>query len=525
MDYRIIQPIISRVIQSGHDGEFYVDRKSFSLVKEIQRALSIFEPIEDDEARMIWLEILRGTAEEWKDFEDMHDKYGEYNIASYRKALAEEYPYEKRWFFLVTSTYRENTFLKISDRVHEYVIFTNRNLDGKEYAHDMSWFLEPLLRLVKQRVAEITKNPETYNQHIDEDLPYRQRFGRIKSRFLNKIIPEGKLVVKDQKYCIQVMKELIRRKKVYASVKKGEEIDWEKEYVPAPFDTMSIRRFCKYYRIADTIFWKKNNYERTKEDVSIKDDVEYYQDHGLHNALKELNLDSEEDFKSFACDHYGELGLSRTNVWASQNYAGGKWIITLGVSYSSYVDRAMEIAVALYESGAPFVFHDAENLLHILEETGTVRISAFTFHDYLKSDDDEGVINVPYIEDCDKEGELTRQQYDDIVRYAEWEPNEKIALDKRIPLNDPIYHLICDEVNEPLTLSEIRKRIEKKYDCYLGVAQKSGFSGYYHVGALRNRQMSAGIEGIYYPTFNEAMKALILSIKVIEQDINENRTE
>ena len=321
------------------------------------------------------------------------------------------------------------------------------------------------------------------------------------------------------------MKELIRREEVYASVKEGERIDWEKEGVPAPFDTMSIRRFCKYYRVADTIFWKDSHYERAKKAVSIEDDVEYYQDHGLHNAIGDLNLDSEEDFKSFACDHYGELGLSRTNVRASQYYAGGKWIVTLGVSYSSYVDKALEIAVALYESGAPFVFHDAENLLHILEETGTVRISAFTFHDYLKGDDDEGVISVPYIEDCDKEGELTRQQYDDIVRYAEWEPNDKVAIDKHIQLDDPVYHLIRDEVNESITLSEIRKRIEKKYDCYLGVAQKSGYSGYYHVGALRNRQMSAGIEGIYYPTFNEAMKALILSITVIEQDTNENRTE
>ena len=525
MDYRIIQPIISRVLQTGHDGEFYVDKKSFALVKEIQKALSIFEPIEDDEARMIWLEIPRGSAEEWKDFEDMHDQYVESDIASYRKALVDEYPYEKRWFFLVTSTYRENTFLKISDRVHEYVIFTNRNLDGEEYAHDMSWFLEPLLHLVKQRVAEIAKNPEAYNQHIDEELPYRQRFGRIKSRFLNKIIPEGKLVVKDQEYCIQVMKELIRREKVYASVKEGEEVDWEKEGVPAPFDTMSIRRFCKYYRIADTIFWKDSHYERAKDAVSIEDDVEYYQDHGLHNAIGDLNLDNEEDFKSFACDHYGELGLSRTNVRAFQYYAGGKWIVTLGVSYSSYVDKALEIAVALYESGAPFVFHDAENLLHILEETGTVRISAFTFHDYLKGDDDEGVISVPYIEDCDKEGELTRQQYDDIVRYAEWEPNDKVALDKHIPLHAPVYHLIRDEVNEPITLSEIRKRIEKKYDTYLSVAMKDGYKGYYYMGPLRDCGLAAKKCKRYYKTFNEAMKALILSIKVIKQDTNENRTE
>ena len=133
MDYRIIQPIIRRVLQTGHDGEFYVDKQSFALVKEIQKALSIFEPIEDDEARMIWLEIPRGTAEEWKNFEDLHDQYVESDIASYRKALVEEYPYEKRWLFLVTSTYRENTFLKISDRVHPSRQTTNCGNSEESY--------------------------------------------------------------------------------------------------------------------------------------------------------------------------------------------------------------------------------------------------------------------------------------------------------------------------------------------------------------------------------------------------------
>lgn len=517
MNFRIIQPVIAKVLHSGHDGETYVDEKSFALIKEIQKELSVFEPIEDDEAHKIWLEIPRGTAEEWKAFEDeLYQRAEEDNIKSYQEALDEDYPYERQWFFLVASTYRENTFLKISDRVHEYVIFTNRNLHDKGYAYDMCWFLEPLLHLVRQRVDEIARNPEAYNGHIAEALPYRQRSGRIKSKYLHQILPGTKLAVEDPAYCILVMKELIRREEVYASVKKEAEVDWAKEGVLAPFDTMTIRRFCKYYRIADTVFWKNSHYERAKEAVSIEDDVEYYQDHGLHNALDGLELDSEEDFKSFACDHYGELGLSRTNVGATEHYAGGKWVITLGVSYSAYVDKALEIAVALYESGAPFVFYEAENLLHILEETGTVRIASFTFHDYLKGDDDEGVISMPYIEDCDKEGEFTRQQFDDIVRYAEWEPDVKIVLDKRIPLDDPVYHLIRDEVYAPLTLSEIRKRIEEKYDTYLGVSRENGYTGYFHVGALHNRKLSGGNKDVYYPTFNEAMRALIVSIKVNE---------
>lgn len=142
---------------------------------------------------------------------------------------------------------------------------------------------------------------------------------------------------------------------------------------------MSIRTFCKYYRIADIACWSKPGKKRAREQV---DDIEYYQ-HSLHGLLEEHDLDSEKDFMSFAKDHYGELGLSRMNVRASRYYAGGKWLITFGISYSAHDEIGLKIALALHQTGAPFIFYDAENLLHILEETGTVRISPFTFHDYL----------------------------------------------------------------------------------------------------------------------------------------------
>ena len=39
--------------------DVYLDEKSFALLLEIQKTLSVFEPIEDDEARKLWLEIPR----------------------------------------------------------------------------------------------------------------------------------------------------------------------------------------------------------------------------------------------------------------------------------------------------------------------------------------------------------------------------------------------------------------------------------------------------------------------------------
>ena len=67
---RITQPIINSVLHGTLENDRCVDEQSFALLLEIQKTLSVFEPIDDDEARKIWLEIPRGTAKEWKAFDN-----------------------------------------------------------------------------------------------------------------------------------------------------------------------------------------------------------------------------------------------------------------------------------------------------------------------------------------------------------------------------------------------------------------------------------------------------------------------
>ena len=81
----------------------------------------------------------------------------------------------------------------------------------------------------------------------------------------------------------------------------------------------------------------------------------------------------------------------------------------------------------------------------------------------------------------------------------------------RIPLEDAVYNLIREEVKEPVTLSEIRHRIEKKYETYLSVFEEDGYTGYYYVHS-RDKLHSPEKSKNYYPTFNEAMRALILEM-------------
>lgn len=61
---RITLPILNSLLHHTLEDDVYVDGRSFELLLEIQRMLSDFEPIGDDEARKIWLEIPRGEEKE-----------------------------------------------------------------------------------------------------------------------------------------------------------------------------------------------------------------------------------------------------------------------------------------------------------------------------------------------------------------------------------------------------------------------------------------------------------------------------
>ena len=99
----------------------------------------------------------------------------------------------------------------------------------------------------------------------------------------------------------------------------------------------------------------------------------------------------------------------------------------------------------------------------------------------------------------------------------------RLKLDRIIPIEEPVYDLIRDEADTPITLSEIRHRIEKKYNTYLSVFQEDGYKGFYYVPQRIDNKPSAFKSDRYYPTFNDAMKALILSLK--EKDLIETKEQ
>lgn len=131
----------------------------------------------------------------------------------------------------------------------------------------------------------------------------------------------------------------------------------------SPMETMTIRKYCKFYRIANEAY-KACHRKRgigghinkdSKRDFPKMSDVTYYKYMKYVDVENLYNVDSQEDFIRFATDHYGELGLSRLNILASNvQYQG--WKIVISNSYSSNVGLAMEVAVSLYKLMLHYIF-------------------------------------------------------------------------------------------------------------------------------------------------------------------------
>ena len=300
-----------------------------------------------------------------------------------------------------------------------------------------------------------------------------------------------------------------------------------------PLPKMSIRIYAKYFRVAYEAYeehfqrlYRRNRRERKEyaeflEEASKLDDIEFYRRYQMGNhgeITDETDFDSEEAFREMAFDHYGELGLSRNDVHATDYYTPGGWLISFDVSYSAWVDAGCEIALALYEAGAPLLMHDAQKILDILEAKDYVRLTPHTFHDYLNHHEEGSVFDLPYECYLGNGDEITREQYDEIVSLAEWNPVARLSLDEPVPLEDSVYDPIRDEVTEPMTVCAILARLYGKYGIGVGITNYDNHQHCYLYG-WKNGQDKIQINDKEFLPANEVMLKIL---RMFAEDLKEN---
>lgn len=401
--------------------EIVVGGDMLEQLVEIQHRFEQLAVMGDDEYRGFYIEVPRPEPEEWGDAEELIAS-GEYD--SQKVFLADWLafnPMETRWFHVASSRYGDSRSIRVTDRKRTRFIITNRSKCA-DIEPDDAWCRENLTRLfdyLQRMIDVIVANPDGFNDYVAHNLPYQQRTGRIAQREFNRIVPNSKIEVEDRETVIKALEDSVR----------GHSFPL--------LETMTIRRYCTYYRIANEMY---EDYHRKRgfsgriytdpQDVPEElRDVAYYKRKKFVDVVEMYDIDSPEDFMRFATDHYGELGLSRLNIFASNDRQQG-WKIVVSNSYSANAGLAIEVATALYKAGAPLLIYDAEKLLRILFEEDYVRLVPDSYHNYMGYQEEGTVYELPREYECtdDANSVLTKEHYQEIVSIAEWQPEERIVL-------------------------------------------------------------------------------------------------
>ncbi len=422
-EFNLNAGIIER-LGNAHNHEIVVGGAELDLLIELQEKLKMLEVMGDDEFRRFYIEIPRPKPEEWGNCEECIED-GEYET---KEKFYEDWqcwnPMESRWFHISSMKYRECRALRIMDRKYTWVMMTNessyrdkRGASHTDYGYEK--ILTSIFSYLKKLVDAIISDPDGFNSYVSANLPYQQRDGRIARKELYRIVPRLRIEVEDRETALKALEDSVA------------------EIYRKPFENMTIRLFCKYFRIGheayDRYFMKLDPDRKPR---TIKDDVpEELRDIAYYDMVKlgglkgNYDLDSQEDFEKFAHDHYGELGLSRLNIGAS-NYDSPGWMITVSNSYSSHVDVAIDVATALYKAGAPLKIYSADKLLKILKEEDYVKLIPDTYHDYMNHHEEGTVFQLPWEYECDggDEAYFTVEQYKEIVDLAQWEEEAKVKL-------------------------------------------------------------------------------------------------
>ena len=381
---------------------------------EIQHQFEQLVVMGDDEYRGFYIEVPRPAPEEWGDAEELVAS-GEYDS---REAFLADWlafnPMETRWFHVASSRYEDSRSIRVTDRKHTHFIITNHS-KCTDAEPDDTWYRENLTHIFDylERIFDIiVANPDGFNDYVERNLPYQQRTGRITQKEFNRIVPNFKIEVEDRETAIRALEDSVHGHS-------------------APLlETMTIRKYCTYFRIANEVY---ENYHRKRGFRSLMPtdpqnvpeelrDVVYYKRKKFVDVTEMYDIDSSEDFMRFATDHYGELGLSRLNIFASHDRQQG-WKIVVSNSYSANAGLAIEVATALYKAGAPLQIYDTEKLLRILLEEDYVRLVPDSYHNYMGYQEEGAVYELPWEYECsdDTNSVLTKEQYQAIVSLAEWQ--------------------------------------------------------------------------------------------------------
>ena len=176
-----------RYFDRDHMNPSVATRKIAAAMEPLFAALSDLAPLKrNDEAKAIWLEIPRGTIEDYESFENMME-WGEVeSYAEYENMWHEDYPTETCWYrLMIVESFNRDGKLRFRSVAFGNKTIISADMDEEpnenEFyrAEDQAVELCGLLTILAEDAMEKIRNG-TYNDRVNTAMPYPFRTGVVK---------------------------------------------------------------------------------------------------------------------------------------------------------------------------------------------------------------------------------------------------------------------------------------------------------------------------------------------------------
>lgn len=380
------------------------DNKVITKVKELFKLLEKIKPVTNDgeDIKVLYFTTIKGIVEDYKDYEEAKE-FGE--VSSYEEfenMFNEQYQEEIYWYKMTTNKYENYYSLSINNK---HIIYANTDSEVSSFEnYQLQELLDFLIIKVKECIKKLENN--TYNEYINTNLPYKNRFGVIKRSDYWNLYPKAKK---------SLLEELSQ-----------EDIDYFiKNASDKPNERIKEMTSGKYFECV-RLAYQSNNYEI--EGLSDKELYLKYAD-GRDEGLSKLKETSSSDFNDWYNDknHFGghpfEIirghSFARVNLYISSDENG--YYLSLEGSKILRKIEIVKIYIILTTNNVPVKIYNSD----IIKE-------ALKGNDYIGIVPNE--IFPVYCEGYFKEYkplEFTHIKDDKMLKYIKWEKLEDISLIKK----------------------------------------------------------------------------------------------
>lgn len=306
---KMTAPVIDRYIRFLDDRNCNPINYPKTTNEKILKLYSLLDRIEPnkegDNVRILYFRVPKGTIEDYGDYKELKNEGEVKNYKEFEKNYFIDYPDDYYWYRLSTVNYKNYYVISINNKGILYADVNEVNDYYKIF--QLEEFLDFLIDVVLDVIEKLENN--TYNDYVENNLSYKNKYGVIKRSDYWKLYPEVK----------KSMLEEITQENIDRFVDSGVEKT-----------NLRIKKMTaqKYYEIV-YLAYKSNGYNLeglTPKEAYIK--YVEMRDNGLRNiddnASHEFDKWYEENEMRF--DHTFEImpghSYSRLDLWVSHDEDG-----------------------------------------------------------------------------------------------------------------------------------------------------------------------------------------------------------